>query len=394
MGDNRTHEFVLAVRAVQTTDFMTADWFRMPHEVLDAIASRVVWHRARDQPRRLRHHVQAPRHDRVGVSDPPGSHMTPEEFRRHGRAVVDWIADYLRAGRALPGALAGRSRGRSARSCRAQPPATGRAVRRDARGRRAVILPGITHWQSPNFFAYFPANTPARRSSASCSRPGSACRGCSGRRARPAPSWKPTCSTGWSEMLGLPAEVPVGWRGRRRHPGHRLERRPCARCSRRASGRPASQRTSSGADGRLVAYASTQAHSSIEKAVKIAGLGRDNLRLDRRGRAASPWSPTRSADADRRRPARRADVPASSAPPSARRPPTRSTRCRRSGRICREHGVWLHVDAAMPAPPRSARSSAGSTTASSRPTATASTRTSGCSPTSTATASGSPIARP
>ena len=42
MGDNRTHEFVLAVRAVQTTDFMTADWFRMPHEVLDAIALRVV----------------------------------------------------------------------------------------------------------------------------------------------------------------------------------------------------------------------------------------------------------------------------------------------------------------------------------------------------------------
>jgi GMP synthase (glutamine-hydrolysing) len=42
MGDGRTHESVLAVRAVQTTDFMTADWFRMPHEVLDAIASRVV----------------------------------------------------------------------------------------------------------------------------------------------------------------------------------------------------------------------------------------------------------------------------------------------------------------------------------------------------------------
>jgi GMP synthase (glutamine-hydrolysing) len=42
MGDGRTHDFVLAVRAVQTTDFMTADWYRMPHEVLDAIASRVV----------------------------------------------------------------------------------------------------------------------------------------------------------------------------------------------------------------------------------------------------------------------------------------------------------------------------------------------------------------
>jgi GMP synthase (glutamine-hydrolysing) len=42
MGDMRTHEFVLAVRAVQTIDFMTADWFRMPHEVLDAIATRIV----------------------------------------------------------------------------------------------------------------------------------------------------------------------------------------------------------------------------------------------------------------------------------------------------------------------------------------------------------------
>jgi GMP synthase (glutamine-hydrolysing) len=42
MGDARTHEYVLAVRAVQTTDFMTADWFRMPHDVLDSIAARVV----------------------------------------------------------------------------------------------------------------------------------------------------------------------------------------------------------------------------------------------------------------------------------------------------------------------------------------------------------------
>ena len=42
MGDDRTYDLVMAVLAVQTSDFMTADWFRMPHDVLDAIASRVI----------------------------------------------------------------------------------------------------------------------------------------------------------------------------------------------------------------------------------------------------------------------------------------------------------------------------------------------------------------
>jgi GMP synthase (glutamine-hydrolysing) len=42
MGDERTYENVLAVRAVQTTDFMTADWYRMPHDLLDRIARRIV----------------------------------------------------------------------------------------------------------------------------------------------------------------------------------------------------------------------------------------------------------------------------------------------------------------------------------------------------------------
>jgi GMP synthase (glutamine-hydrolysing) len=42
MGDGRTYEDVIAVRAVQTTDFMTADWYPMPAEVLQRMSSRII----------------------------------------------------------------------------------------------------------------------------------------------------------------------------------------------------------------------------------------------------------------------------------------------------------------------------------------------------------------
>src|SRR6266404_2378649 len=58
-------------------------------------------------------------------------HMTPEEFRRRGKAMVDWIADYYERGESFDAMMADVER---------------------------LILPGITHWQSPNFFAYFPSN--------------------------------------------------------------------------------------------------------------------------------------------------------------------------------------------------------------------------------------------
>ena len=83
--------------------------------------------------------------------------MTPDEFRRHGHAVVDWVADYMERVGELP-VLAQVEPGEiRARMPDAAPeePEPFEALIDDL---DEVVLPGITHWQSPGWFAYFPAN--------------------------------------------------------------------------------------------------------------------------------------------------------------------------------------------------------------------------------------------
>ena len=60
MGDGRTYDYTLALRSVTTTDFMTADWTRIPYDVLDRVSVRIVNEVKRHQPHRLRYHVSKP----------------------------------------------------------------------------------------------------------------------------------------------------------------------------------------------------------------------------------------------------------------------------------------------------------------------------------------------
>ena len=84
-------------------------------------------------------------------------HMSPEDFRRQGHAVVDWIADYYSRIESFP--VLSRVQPGEVRSHLPQvPPQQGEPFDRILADIDRVILPGVTHWQSPNFYAFFPSN--------------------------------------------------------------------------------------------------------------------------------------------------------------------------------------------------------------------------------------------
>src|SRR5450432_2994380 len=83
--------------------------------------------------------------------------MTPDEFRRNGHAVVDWIADYHSRIESFP-VLSQVKPGEIRSQLPPNAPHRGEAFNEIMGDIERVILPGVTHWQSPNFYGYFPAN--------------------------------------------------------------------------------------------------------------------------------------------------------------------------------------------------------------------------------------------
>jgi tetratricopeptide (TPR) repeat protein len=94
---------------------------------------------------------------RPTLPEPKSFHMTPEEFRQRGRAAIDWIADYMERVEKLP-VLSQARPGQVYDALPAHAPEQGEAFEAVMRDLDEIVMPGITHWQSPSFFAYFPAN--------------------------------------------------------------------------------------------------------------------------------------------------------------------------------------------------------------------------------------------
>lgn len=270
-------------------------------------------------------------------------HMTAEEFRRHGHQVIDWIADYYQKIEQFP-VLSRSKPGQVRGSLPPHAPQQGESFDQILRDVDDKILPGITHWQSPNFFAYFPANGSAPGILGDLLSSGLGVQGMLW-------STSPACTElethvlDWLvPMLGLPDKFLSSSTGGGVIQDTASSSSLCALLA----GREWATKFASnekGCDGRLVAYTSSQAHSSIEKAVKIAGLGAKNLRLievDDKF-AMRPDALARQIDTD----LRAGLVPCFVCATAGTTSSNAFDPLPEIGAICRQNNLWLHVDAAM-----------------------------------------------
>lgn len=277
------------------------------------------------------------------MSDEKSFHMTPEEFRRHGHALVDWIASYYERIESFP-VLSQVAPGQIRASLPAHPPASGEAFDAMLADVEKLILPGITHWQSPNFYAYFPSNAsgPSILGDLLCS--GLDVQGMLWATS-PACTEVETLVLDWLvEMLGLPRKFLSTSSGGGVIQDTASSASLCALlAARERATNFASNRR--GCDGKLVAYTSNQAHSSIEKDVRVAGLGIDNLRAVQvdENFAMRVDLLAKQIDADRRA----GKIPCFVCATVGTTSSNAIDPLPEIGRICHENNIWLHVDAAM-----------------------------------------------
>ncbi len=199
--------------------------------------------------------------------------MDLDEFRRHGHGLVDWMADYLAGVERYP-VRAQVEPGAIAAQLPAAPPAAGEPLERIFADFERILLPGMTHWQHPGFFAYFPANSspPSVLAEMLTATLGAQCMLW---QTSPAATELETRVLDWlRQMIGLPE----GFAGVIQDSASSATLCAVLVARERATDWRTDEQGLAGGP-QLCFYTSEEAHSSIEKAIRIAGLGRQSLRL-------------------------------------------------------------------------------------------------------------------
>lgn len=265
--------------------------------------------------------------------------MDPETFRAHAHELVDWMADYLAGVEARP-VVPTVAPGEVAAQLGRRAPEHGEGFEAIFEDFERIIMPGMTHWNHPGWFAYFPANhsPPSILAELLTATLGAQCMSW---QTSPAATELEQVVMRWlAEACGL-----VGMTGVIQDTASTstlvalLTARERATLHRWGVEGAAAE----GAD-RLVVYASAQAHSSIDKGVKLAGYGLDRLRH-------VPTMPDDSMDVAALDVMIAEDL-ARGLIPACVVATIGTTSCcgvdpiAEIGPLCARHGIWLHVDAA------------------------------------------------
>jgi aromatic-L-amino-acid/L-tryptophan decarboxylase len=265
--------------------------------------------------------------------------MTTEEFRKHAHELVDWMAGYMDNIEKFP-VKSHVKPGEIFNQIPDDPPVKPESFDALMKDFEEIIMPGISHWQSPNFFAYFPANTspPSILAEMIISTISAQCM-----------IWETSpAATELEEKMMIwlrdLIKLPKNFEG---------VIQDTASTSTLAAILTAREKATDflindeGAvkSVTLRVYCSEQTHSSVEKAVKISGIGRKNLvKIPVRKDFTIDIQKLREAvDSDKKAGFRPCCVIATLGTTGT----TAVDPLKAIGRICAENGIWLHVDAAM-----------------------------------------------
>ena len=268
--------------------------------------------------------------------------MNSEEFRRHGHDVIDWIADYLENADRYP--VMSRSKPGDIKALIPDhAPEEGEPMETILEDFRRDILPGVTHWNHPRFFAYFPANNSAPSILGEMLSAGLGVNSMLWQTSPAATELEEKVMDWLGDMIGLPS----GFHGVIQDTASTatMGALVCAREKATAFAVNAAGPAGLAGAGPLRIYASSEAHSSVLKGAKIAGFGAENVvtvGIDE-NRAMDP------ADLEAKITADLAEglIPCCVVATVGTTGCTAIDPLATLGPVAKKHGLWLHVDAAL-----------------------------------------------
>jgi len=270
-------------------------------------------------------------------------HLSISQFREEGKKIIDWIADYYENIEKFP-VLSRVKPGEIINSLDENPPVKGESMQKIMNDLDEKIMPGITHWQSPDFFAYFPSNTSFPSILGDMVSSGLGVQGMIWATS-PAATELETRVTDWlADMMDMPEKFKSTSTGGGviQDTASTSALTAVIAARERATGFESNDK---GVRQNLVAYVSTQTHSSLEKAIKIAGIGKKNLRMIDTDEifAMRPELLQKQIRQDKEKGLIPFFVCATIGTTSS----NAMDPVQQIGEICREENCWLHVDAAM-----------------------------------------------